>query len=154
MRIINKQGPLYNPADRDHCIQYMTAIGLIFGGLTAADYEDDVAADPRIDALRGKMVCIENQQYSRDYLNSEKRSIANAVQVFFKNGTSTENVAVEYPLGHKRRRQEGIPLLEEKFKTHLGRHLPAKQAAAILELCQEQEKFEKTRVNEFMDLFI
>jgi len=154
MRIINKRGPLYNPADRDHCIQYMTAIGLIFGRLTAADYEDGVAADPRIDALREKMVCVENQQYSRDYLDPEKRSIANAVQVFFKDGTHTENVAVEYPIGHKRRRKEGIPLLEEKFKTHLSHRIPAKQAAAILELCQDQARLERTPVNEFVDLFV
>jgi 2-methylcitrate dehydratase len=154
MRIINKRGSLYNPADRDHCIQYMTAIGLIFGHLTAADYEDGVAADPRIDALREKMECVENPQYSRDYLDPEKRSIANAVQVFFKDGTHTENVAVEYPIGHKRRRKEGIPLLEEKFKTHLSRHIPAKQAAAILELCQDQARLEKTPVNEFVDLFV
>jgi 2-methylcitrate dehydratase len=154
MRIINKRGPLYNPADRDHCIQYMTAIGLIFGRLTAADYEDGVAADPRIDALREKMVCVENQQYSRDYLDPEKRSIANAVQVFFKDGTHTENVAVEYPIGHQRRRKEGIPLLEEKFKTHLSHRIPAKQAAAILELCQDQARLERTPVNEFVDLFV
>jgi 2-methylcitrate dehydratase len=154
MRIINKHGPLYNPADRDHCIQYMTAIGLIFGRLTAVDYEDSVAADPRIDALREKMVCVENQQYSRDYLDPEKRSIANAVQVFFKDGTHTENVVVEYPIGHRRRRKEGIPLLEEKFKTHLSRRIPAKQAAAILELCQDQARLERTPVNEFMDLFV
>jgi 2-methylcitrate dehydratase len=154
MRIINKRGLLYNPADRDHCIQYMTAIGLIFGRLTAADYEDAVAADPRIDALREKMVCVESQPYSQDYLDPEKRSIANAVQVFFKDGTHTENVVVEYPIGHKRRRKEGIPQLEEKFKIHLSHRFPAKRAAAILELCQDQARLERTPVNEFVDLFV
>ncbi|TMG93026.1 MAG: bifunctional 2-methylcitrate dehydratase/aconitate hydratase, partial [Betaproteobacteria bacterium] len=114
IRIIDKKGPLNNPADRDHCIQYMVAIGLIKGNLTAPDYEDGVARDPRIDALRAKMVCIENKRYSRDYLDPRKRSIANQLQIFFKDGTKTRKVAVEYPLGHRRRRNEGIPLLEEK----------------------------------------
>ena len=154
MRIINKRGPLYNPADRDHCIQYMTAIGLIFGGLTGADYEDTVAADARIDALREKMVCVENRPYSLDYLDPDKRSITNAVQVFFNDGTHTENVIVEYPIGHKRRRQEGIPLLVKKFKTHLSHRLPPKRAAAILDLCQDPARFERTPVNEFVDLFV
>ena len=154
MRIINKRGPLYNPADRDHCIQYMTAIGLIFGRLTGADYEDAVAVDPRIDALRDKMVCVEDRSYSLDYLDPDKRSIANAVQVFFNDGSSTENVAVEYPIGHKRRRQEGIPLLIKKFKTHLNHRIPAKRAAAILELCLDPARFEQTPVNEFVDLFV
>src|SRR5882762_5839731 len=106
IRIIDKKGPLNNPADRDHCIQYMVAIGLIKGNLTAADYEDDVARDPRIDALRAKMVCIENKGYSRDYLDPKKRSIANQLQIFFKDGTKTRKVAEEYPLGHRRRRHE------------------------------------------------
>jgi len=111
-RIIDKKGPLSNPADRDHCIQYMVAIGLVKGNLTAADYEDDVARDPRIDALRAKMRCVESKQYSRDYLDPKKRSIANQLQIFFRDGTTTRKVAVEYPLGHRRRRHEGIPLLE------------------------------------------
>src|SRR5574340_615965 len=116
IRIIDKTGPLYNPADRDHCIQYMTAVGLIFGELTAKYYEDAAASDPRIDALRNKMVLVENRQYSIDYLDPEKRSITNAVQAFFRDGSSTANVVVEYPLGHRRRRAEGVPLLLEKLK--------------------------------------
>ena len=154
LRIIDKRGPLYNPADRDHCIQYMTAIGLIFGRLTASDYEDGVAADSRIDALRGKMECVESRQYSRDYLDPEKRSISNAVQVYFRDGTHTENVAVEYPIGHRRRRAEGMPLLVEKFKTHLSHRFPANQAAAILEACQDQARLEAMPVREFVDLWV
>ena len=154
IRIIDKKGPLSNPADRDHCIQYMTAIGLIKGNLTAADYEDDVANDPRVDALRAKMECAENPQYSRDYLDPGKRSIANAVQVFFKDGAKTDNVAVEYPVGHRRRRKEGVPLLEAKFRTNLARRFAEKQRLAILALCQDQKKLEATPVNEFVDLFV
>lgn len=154
IRIIDKQGPLNNPADRDHCIQYMSAIGLIFGRLTAADYEDDVACDPRIDALRGKMQCVENKQYSSDYLNPDKRSIANAMQVIFKDGAKTEQVEVEYPIGHRRRRAEGIPVLEAKFKTNLARRFPPKQQAAILELCLDQQRLAATPVNEFVDMFV
>src|SRR3954451_15021910 len=135
IRIIDKTGPLANPADRDHCIQYMTAIGLIKGNLTAADYEEDVAADPRVDALREKMVCVEHKPWTRDYLDAEMRSIANAVQVFFKDGTATENIEVEYPIGHRRRRKEGVPLLVAKYKTNLARRFPPKQQAAILSLC-------------------
>ncbi len=154
MRIINKTGPLYNPADRDHCIQYMTAVGLIYGVLTAEHYEDKVAADPRIDALREKMECVEDPQYSRDYLDPDKRSIANAVQVFFKDGSSTPRVAVEYPLGHRRRRQEGIPLLEAKFQDNLARCFAPNQANAILELCRDRERLMETPVNEFMGLWV
>ena len=154
IRIIDKKGPLSNPADRDHCIQYMTAIGLIKGNLTAADYEDDVANDPRVDALRARMECVENKQYSRDYLDPDKRSIANAVQVFFKDETKTENVAVEYPVGHRRRRKEGVPLLEAKFKANLARRFPEKQRQVILSLCQNQKQLEATPVNEFIDLFM
>ncbi|MDE1981102.1 MAG: bifunctional 2-methylcitrate dehydratase/aconitate hydratase [Betaproteobacteria bacterium] len=154
IRIIDKSGPLHNPADRDHCIQYMTAIGLIFGRLTAADYEDDVAHDPRIDALRGKMTCVEDARYSRDYHDPDKRSIANAVQVFFKDGSSTERVEVEYPIGHRRRRQEGIPHLEAKFRTNLARRFPPKQQRAILSLALDQERLEATPVHEFVDLFV
>lgn len=154
IRIIDKKGPLYNPADRDHCIQYMVAIGLIFGELTAAHYEDSVAADPRIDTLRDKMTCIENPQYSRDYLDPSKRSIANAIQIFFKDGTRTEKVEVEYPIGHRRRRKEGIPLLVDKFRTNLGRRFPARQQKAILDVCLDQARLEAVPVNEFVDMFV
>ena len=154
IRIIDKKGPLHNPADRDHCIQYMTAIGLIKGNLTAADYEDAVAADPRVDRLRSKMSCVENKQWSRDYLDPAKRSIANAVQVFFDDGSRTERIAVEYPVGHRRRRKEGIPLLEAKFRTNLARRLAPKQQQAILSLCLDAQRLEATPVNEFVDLFV
>ncbi len=153
IRIIDKKGPLNNPADRDHCIQYMCAIGLIKGNLTAADYEEDVAHDPRVDALRDKMECVEKKEWTRDYLDPKKRSIANAIQVFFKDGSKTANVAVEYPIGHRRRRKEGIPLLEAKFRTNLARRFADKQRAAIYALCKDQKKLEATPVNEFVDLF-
>src|SRR5437899_7353589 len=154
IRIIDKKGPLANPADRDHCIQYMVAIGLLKGNLTAADYEDDVARDPRIDALRAKMVCIENKSYSRDYLDPRKRSIANQLQIFFKDGTKTRKVPVEYPLGHRRRRHEGIPLLEEKFRRNLTRRFPKEKREAIIELCRDQTRLEATPAKEFVDLFV
>ncbi len=154
IRIIDKKGPLANPADRDHCIQYMAAIGLIKGSLTAADYEDAAAADPRIDRLRSKMSCVENRQWSRDYLDPAKRSIANALQVFFRDGTKTEKVAVEYPLGHRRRRREGIPQLEAKFRTNLARRFAPKQQQAILTLCRDARRLAATPVNEFVDLFV
>ncbi|MGZ5170334.1 MAG: bifunctional 2-methylcitrate dehydratase/aconitate hydratase [Burkholderiales bacterium] len=154
IRIIDKKGPLHNPADRDHCIQYMIAVGLMKGGLTAADYEDDVAADPRIDALRNKMECVEDKAWTRDYLDPEKRSIANAVQVYFKDGTSTQKVGVEYPIGHRRRRKDGIPLLELKFRTNLARRFAAKQQNAILEVCSHAKVLEAMAVNDFVDLFV
>ncbi|NDU92798.1 MAG: bifunctional 2-methylcitrate dehydratase/aconitate hydratase [Ferrovum sp.] len=154
IRIIDKSGPLNNPADRDHCIQYMTAIGMIFGRLTAADYEDNVASDPRIDALRDKMTCVEEARYSKEYHDPDKRSIANAIQVFFKNGSKTDPVAVEYPIGHRRRRAEGIPHLEAKFRTNLARRFPVKQQQTILALALDQSRLENTPVNEFVDLFV
>jgi 2-methylcitrate dehydratase len=154
IRIIDKVGPLHNPADRDHCIQYMTAVGLIFGKLTAADYEYAAASDPRIDALREKMVLVENSQYSRDYLDPEKRSISNAVQVFFRDGTKSARVAVEYPLGHRRRRQEGIPLLLQKFQAHLDRVFSPAQAERILQSCADQNRLEAMPVPEFVDMFV
>ena len=154
IRIIDKKGPLSNPADRDHCIQYMTAIGLIKGNLVAADYEDAVALDPRVDRLRSKMTCVENKQWSRDYLDPAKRSIANAVQVFFNDGSKSERVAVEYPVGHRRRRKEGMPLLEAKFRTNLARRLAPKQQQAILSLCADARRLEAAPVNEFVDLFV
>jgi 2-methylcitrate dehydratase len=153
IRIIDKKGPLANPADRDHCIQYMAAIGLIKGSLTAADYEDEAAADPRIDRLRSKTACVEDRQWSRDYLDPAKRSIANALQVFFNDGSKTEKVAVEYPLGHRRRRREGIPQLEAKFRVNLARRFPPKQQQAILDLCGDARRLAATPVNEFTDLF-
>lgn len=152
IRIIDKKGTLNNPADRDHCIQYMAAIGLIKGNLTAADYEDDVALDPRVDALRDKMECVENKQWSKDYLDPQKRSIANAIQIFFKDGSKTANIAVEYPVGHRRRRKEGIPLLEAKFRTNLARRFPEKQRSAIEALCRNPKKLEATPVHEFVDM--
>ena len=154
IRIIDKKGPLNNPADRDHCIQYMSAVGLITGNLTAADYEDVVAHDPRIDVLRDKMVCVEKEEYSRDYHDPEKRSIANAIQIFFKDGSHTQNVEVEYPIGHRRRRAEGIPHLEQKFRTNLARRFPVRQQQAILALALDQKRLEQTPVNEFVDLFV
>ena len=154
IRIIDKKGPLNNPADRDHCIQYMAAIGLIKGNLTAADYEDEAAKDPRVDALRAKMVCKEYKRWSRDYLDPKKRSIANQLQVFFKDGTATRKVAVEYPVGHRRRRHEGIPLLEAKFRTNLARRFPAERQSAILELCRDQNRLESTSVDRFVDMFV
>jgi 2-methylcitrate dehydratase len=154
IRIIDKQGPLNNPADRDHCIQYMTAIGLLKGSLTAADYEDSVAQDPRIDALRDKMQCVENADYTKDYLDPEKRSIANAVQVFFKDGSSSDNVAVEYPIGHRRRRAEGIPELVKKFKVNLARRFPERQQQAILDVCMDDKRLASLPVSEFVDQMV
>jgi 2-methylcitrate dehydratase len=180
IRIIDKKGPLNNPADRDHCIQYMVAVPLIFGRLTAADYEHDMASDPRIDALREKMECVEDKQFTNDYLDPEKRSIANALTVEFDNGRKTNEVVVEYPIGHSRRRSEGIPLLVAKFKTNLARRFPPKQQEAILKVCAggnrgdappellpggnrgdappeslpDQKRLEAMPVNEFVDLFV
>ena len=154
IRIIDKRGPLANPADRDHCIQYMIAVPLIFGRLTAADYEDDVASDPRIDRLRDKMTCVEDKQFSRDYLDPDKRSIPNALSVEFNDGTPLPEVVVEYPIGHQRRRKEGIPHLVEKFERNLARRFPPQQQKTILELCKDQKRLEQTPVNEFVDLMV
>ena len=154
IRIISKAGELNNPADRDHCLQYMAAIGLIKGDLVAEDYEDDVASDPRVDALRAKMEIIENDRYSREYHEPEKRSIANAIQVYFKDGSKTENVEVEYPIGHRSRREEGIPLLETKFRRALLTRFPANRTDAIFALCTDQSKLEATPVNEFVDMLV
>ncbi len=154
MRIINKTGPLDNPADRDHCLQYMVAVPLIKGSLAAEDYEDAVAQDPRIDMLRDKMQVRENERFTQDYLDPRKRSIGNAVQVFFGDGTSTERVEVEYPVGHRRRRREGIPLLQAKFKRNLATRLSPRQCEEILNICSDQIRLESTPVNEFMDLWI
>jgi 2-methylcitrate dehydratase len=154
MRIIDKKGPLANPADRDHCIQYMVAVPLIFGRLTAADYEDGVAADPRIDALRKKITCVEDKRFTRDYHDPKKRSIANALTVEFTDGSKLKEVVCEYPLGHRRRRKEGMPILVEKFKTNLARRFPPEQQKTILELCADPGRLERTPVNEFVDLFV
>lgn len=152
IRIIDKKGPLYNPADRDHCIQYITAIGLIFGHITADHYEDKVASDPRIDVLRDKMAVVEDERYSKEYLDPEKRAIANAVQVFFKDGTSTEKVAYEYPLGHRFRRDEGNPKLLKKFSENLETRFPKQQANVIYDLCQDSTRLKETAVHTFMEL--
>jgi 2-methylcitrate dehydratase len=154
IRIIDKRGPLFNPADRDHCLQYIVAVALLFGRLTADDYEDNVARDPRLDELRSRMITVENKQFSADYLDPNKRSIANAVQVFFRSGEPTENVTVEYPIGHPRRRKEGIPLLEEKFLHNLETRFPSRQLRRILELCADQAKLEQTPVPDFLDLWV
>ena len=153
IRIIDKSGPLHNPADRDHCIQYMTAIGLIYGELTADHYEDAIARDPRIDALREKMTCVEEPRYSKDYLDPDKRSIANAVQVFFKDGSSTEKVVVEYPIGHRRRRAEGMPLLMKKFEANLASRFDPRQCEAILRRCTDAKALDATPIDKFTDMF-
>jgi 2-methylcitrate dehydratase len=152
-RIIDKIGPLDNPADRDHCLQYMVAVPLVFGRLTASDYEDDVASDHRLDALREKMEVAENKQFTIDYLDPAKRSIANSLQVFFADGTRSERVVVDYPIGHRRRREEGVPVLLDKFERNLRGRLPSRKANAILELCSDRKRLESTPVHRFMDLF-
>jgi 2-methylcitrate dehydratase len=154
VRIIDKIGPLHNPADRDHCIQYMTAIGLIFGELTADHYENAVAKDPRVDGLRDKILVIEDARYSHDYLDPDKRSIANAVQVFFKDHSATEKVVVEYPIGHRRRRAEGMPLLVKKFEANLASRLSPAQCKQIMELCNDATTLQSTAVDKFMDMFV
>jgi 2-methylcitrate dehydratase len=154
IRIIDKKGPLNNPADRDHCIQYMVAVPILFGRLTAADYEDDVANDPRIDALRDKIVCVEDKQFTKDYHDTKKRSIANALTVEFNDGKKLKEIVCEYPIGHKNRRKEGIPVLVEKFKTNLARKLSKKQQDAILALSLDQKKLESTPVHEYVDMYV
>ena len=151
IRIISKTGPLHNPADRDHCLQYMVAVTLSHGRLDADCYEDEFARDPRIDALRAKMTVAEEPRFTRDYYDSGKRAIGNAVQVFFKNGTATERVTVEYPLGHRRRRAEGIPFLLRKFTDALRTRFPPRRADAIVALCADAERLAATPVNEFME---
>jgi len=154
VRIIDKSGPLDNPADRDHCIQYMTAVPMIFGRLTADDYEDDVANDPRIDALRGKMQVRENPAFTRDYYDAEKRFIGNAVQVRFKDGTQTDRIEVSVPIGHRLRRAEGLPLLEEKFRTSLANKLPAARFEEVQQQCSETEQLQAAVVDDFMGLLV
>jgi 2-methylcitrate dehydratase len=154
VRIIDKQGPLANPADRDHCIQYMVAVALLFGRLTAADYEDDVASDPRIDVLRAKIHCVEDAAFTRDYHDPDKRSIANALRVEFDAAVQIEEVLVEYPIGHRRRRDAGMPLLLEKFRTNLRRRFPEAQQRAILEASLDRKRLESMPVNEYVDLYV
>jgi 2-methylcitrate dehydratase len=154
IRIIDKKGPLANPADRDHCIQYMVAVPLIFGRLTAADYEDNIAADSRIDLLRDKIQCVEDPQFTKDYHDPEKRSIANALTVTLDDGTVLDEVVVAYPIGHRLRREEGMPELLKKFKINLARKFPEKQQQSILSISLDYERFIKTPVNEFVDLMV
>ena len=153
LRIIDKKGPLANPADRDHCVQYMIAIPLIFGRLTAADYEDKVATDPRIDALRDKVNCVEEPAFSADYHDPEKRSIANSLRVEFADGSVLEET-VEYPIGHRRRREEGLPLLVEKFKTNLRRRFDEDRQQRILDASLDGERLDAMAVNEYVDLYV
>jgi 2-methylcitrate dehydratase len=155
IRIISKVGPLANPADRDHCIQYMVAVPLVFGDLVAEHYEDSFHnVHPIIDQLREKMEIVEDPRYSREYLEADKRSIANAIQVFFTDGSSTEKIAVEYPIGHRRRRTEGIPVLEQKFLSNLRTRFPEARCQKIMALCLDKKKLETAPVNEFMEMFV
>ena len=154
IRIISKEGKLNNPADRDHCIQYMTAIGLLKGDLIAEDYEDEVAQDPRVDRLREKMIVVENDKYTKEYLEADKRSIANSLQIFYKDGTSSEVVEVEYPIGHRRRREEGIPVLISKFERNLKTQFSTDKSKIISDICSVQDILEETNVPDFMSLFI
>ena len=153
LRIIDKKGPLSNPADRDHCVQYMVAIPLLFGRLTASDYEDMVAADPRIDALRARIECVEEPRFTADYHDPDKRSIANSLRIEFEDGTVLEET-VEYPIGHRRRREEGMPLLIDKFKTNLRRRFNDEQQQQILEVSLDADRLEKMPVNEYVDLYV
>ncbi len=155
IRIISKEGPLANAADRDHCLQYMTAVPLIFGDLVAEHYEDAFhAAHPSIDRLREKMVIVEEPRFTREYLEPDKRSIANGVQVFFRDGSHTPQVVVEYPIGHRRRREEGMPLLEAKFRENLATRFARQRCEAILDVCKDQQALEVMPVHRFVDLFV
>lgn len=155
IRIISKKGPLNNPADRDHCLQYMTAVPLAFGNLVAEHYENSFhEAHPIIDELREKMEIHENPTYSKEYLEPEKRSIANAMQVYFKDGSCSDKVEIHYPVGHRRRREEGIPLLEDKFRANLATRFPASRCESIFELCKDQKRLEATPVHEFMEMLV
>jgi 2-methylcitrate dehydratase len=154
VRIIDKTGPLANPADRDHCIQYMTAVPLIFGRLTAQDYQDEVASDPRIDALRMRTEVKENPVFTQDYYAAQKRYIGNAVQVFFKDGTSTERIAVDFPIGHRKRRAEGMPVLVKKFEASVAAHFEARQAALIQATFADQAKLLTMPVNDFVSTLV
>ena len=151
MDIISKSGPLYNPADRDHCLQYMVAIGLLFGQLTAQDYEDERACDSRIDLLRDKMIVQENRQFTEDYYDPNKRAIANAVQIFFKDGSQTQTITIEYPIGHRRRREEGLPLLQEKWRHNMASVFKEEHYNAIITLFDDKERLLNTPVSRLMD---
>jgi 2-methylcitrate dehydratase len=153
LRIIDKKGPLANPADRDHCVQYMIAIPLLFGRLTAADYEDGIAADSRIDSLRAKIECVEELTFTADYHDPEKRSIANSLRVELNDGSELEET-VEYPIGHRRRRDEGMPLLVEKFKTNLRRRFNDEQQQRILAVSLDPQRLDEMPVNEYVDLYV
>lgn len=154
VRIIDKKGPLHNPADRDHCLQYMVAIALIYGQLTAAHYEDDIAKDSRIDALREKMTVTEEARFTTEYLDPAKRSIGNAIQVFFNDGSSSAEISIDYPIGHRRRRDEGIPLLMEKFNHSVNSHFAKSQAEKIIALCNNNEKLDDMPVDDFVTLLV
>ena len=154
IRIIDKKGPLNNPADRDHCVQYMVAVPIIFGRLTASDYEDKIASDKRIDTLRDKIICVEDPKFTKDYHDPAKRSIANALTVEFTDGKVMKEIVVEYPIGHKRRRKEGMPVLMAKFKTNLARVFAEKQRGAIWDLCIDSKRLDATPVNEFVDMMV
>jgi 2-methylcitrate dehydratase len=153
-RIIDKQGPLLNPADRDHCIQYMVAVPLIFGKLDASDYEDQIARDPRIDRLREKIRCVEDQQFTRDYHDPDKRAISNAVTVEFTDGVQLGEERVEYPIGHRFRREEGIPLLIEKFEKNLLRRFTRKRAARILDVSLDERQLDSMPVEDYVALYL
>lgn len=154
IRIISKQGALYNPADRDHCLQYMVAVGLLFGDLKAEHYEDDVAADPRIDALRAKMHVTENERFSRDYHDPEKRSIANSMRIIFKDSSESELITIEYPIGHKRRREEGIPVLMSKFKRNLSTRFSTDMVEKIIYAMSDTNTLSSMKVSDFMAMWI
>ncbi len=154
IRIIDKKGPLNNPADRDHCVQYMVAVPLIFGRLTAKDYEDEIAADPRIDALREKIVCVEDTQFTADYHDPEKRSIANAVTIEFNDGTKSDEIVVEYPVGHKRRRSEGLPLLVEKYQRNLRRIFDDSQVSKIEAATLNYDQLLAMNADDFISLYV
>lgn len=154
IRIIDKKGPLNNPADRDHCVQYMVAVPLIFGRLTAKDYEDDVASDPRIDALREKIICVEDTQFTADYHDPEKRSIANAITIEFTDGSKSEEIVVEYPVGHRLRRVEGLPLLVDKYKTNLRRIFDSAQVAKIEGATLDYDQLSAMPADDFVSLFV
>ncbi len=153
-RIINKTGPLANPADRDHCLQYMVVVALLKGRLSSGDYSDEAAKDPQIDFLRDRVTVIENERFSREYLQADKRAIGNALQIFFRDGSRTSKVSIDYPVGHRRRREEGIPLLKGKFERHLRGGISAEKADRFLELCADQARFERSTVDEVMSLIV